>query len=210
MSKNLDTPDVEKYQRWEAPKVTDLRLTRAPNGDSERLTVRDIEQIQQRAYDDGFRLGRQEGLAAAKAQAQHFSRLLGRFSEPLADLDDQVVNELLITVKALTRQLVRREMKAAPEAIVAVVREAVSVLPSSAQDIEIHLHPEDAKLVREILSINDENPTWRLTEDPVLTQGDCRVITAHSQIDAGLEARLNALISEMLGGERDGDCDPDS
>ncbi len=190
--------------------MADLQAARLSKGDSERLTVRDIEQIQQRAYDDGFRLGRQQGLEAAKAQAQQFTDILTRFSEPLADLDDQVVNELVITVKALTRQLVRREMKAAPEGIVAVVREAVSVLPSNAQDIEIHLHPEDAKLVREILSINVEHPTWRLMEDPVLTQGDCRVVTENSEIDAGLEARLNALVSEMLGGERDGDCDADS
>ncbi len=205
MSKIIDGNELESCERWNVPQVSGVPAGGNPKPGSDRLTVRDIEAIQQRAYDDGFRLGHQEGLLAAKSEAQRLHQLLLRLDEPLIDLDEQVIQELVTMVKAVTHQLVRREMKTYPDGIIAIIRQAVSVLPSNARSIDIHLHPDDAKLVRSILSIDDDHPTWKLTEDPVMTQGDCRLVTENSQVDATVEGRLNALISAMLGGERDED-----
>ncbi len=205
MSKIIDGNELGSCERWNAPQVTDVPTGGNSKTASDRLTVRDIEAIQQRAYEDGFRLGHQEGLDAARNKAQYLDQLLMRLDEPLIDLDEQVIQELVTMVKAVTHQLVRREMKSAPEGIVAIIREAVGVLPSNARGINIHLHPDDARLVRSILSIAEDHPTWQLIEDPVMTQGDCRIVTENSQVDATVEGRLNAVISAMLGGERDED-----
>lgn len=205
MSKIIDENELGSCERWNVPQVSGGPAGGNSKTGSDRLTVRDIEAIQQRAYDDGFRLGHQEGLDIAENKVQRLNQLLLRLDEPLADLDEQVIQELVTMVKAVTHQLVRREMKTFPDGIVAVIREAVSVLPSNSRSINIHLHPDDVKLVREILSIDDNHPTWKLTEDPVLSQGDCWVVTENSRVDASVEGRLNALISAMLGGERDDD-----
>jgi flagellar assembly protein FliH len=45
----------------------------------------------------------------------------------------------------------------------------------------------------------------QIVADPLQTRGGCRVLTDTSQIDASVEARLNAVIAHVLGGERSSD-----
>ena len=86
--------------------------------------------------------------------------------------------------------------------LVGVVREAINLLPVASQDVQVHLHPEDAALVRELLSPSDTDPAWVISEDPLLSRGGCRVSTQNSQIDATAEARLQAVIAAVAGDER--------
>ena len=173
------------------------------------MTAERIAQIQAQAYQEGFAQGRNEGLKAGateiREKAQQLETLMASLNQPLKQLDAQVEQELLGLVLALTRQLIRREMKREPGQILSVIREAMAALPASARNVRLHLHAEDAVLVRESLSLSDAERDWQIMEDPVLTKGDCRVVSDSSQIDASLETRLNALISSMLGGERIGD-----
>jgi flagellar assembly protein FliH len=41
-----------------------------------------------------------------------------------------------------------------------------------------------------------------MVEDPVMARGGCQITTATSRIDARLETRLGAILSELLGTER--------
>ena len=66
----------------------------------------------------------------------------------------------------------------------------------------MHLHPDDAALVREALSPAEGDLAWIIVEDPLITRGGCRVTTDNSQIDATAEARLNTVISAIAGDER--------
>jgi flagellar assembly protein FliH len=97
---------------------------------------------------------------------------------------------------------VRRELKAQPEEIIAVVRETVALLPVGARAVRVHLHPEDAELVRSRLAAASGERAWNLVEDPMLARGGCRVSSDNSSIDATLEQRLGAVIAAMLGDER--------
>jgi flagellar assembly protein FliH len=69
------------------------------------------------------------------------------------------------------------------------------------------LHPEDASLVRNALSIEggNEDPSWKLIEDPMITQGGCKIKSESSSINATLENRLAALAASVLGGKREED-----
>ena len=49
---------------------------------------------------------------------------------------------------ALARQIVRRELKTDPTQIIGIIREAIAALPVAARDVRVHLHPEDAAVVR--------------------------------------------------------------
>jgi flagellar assembly protein FliH len=66
----------------------------------------------------------------------------------------------------------------------------------------VHLHPEDAMVVREKLATPGQDRAWTIVEDPVMTRGGCRVMTDTAQIDARLETRIGAVISSVLGDER--------
>ena len=87
----------------------------------------------------------------------------------------------------------------------AVIREAIKVLPLSSRHITIYLHPEDAELVKSALSVREEDRKWSIEEDLASLRGDCRIETETSVIDASIENRLSAIAANILGGSRDTD-----
>jgi len=173
-------------------------------------SVEEIREIERQAQEEGYKKGYAEGLSQAKTAAQKnitvFEQLLHKMNAPFDELAEQAEEELLLLVLSLAKQLVRREIKTAPGEIIAVLRESIALLPSASAEIRIHLHPDDALLVKELLSVSDEgNQNWRLYEDPMLTRGGCKIVTDTSKIDATLEARLTALSASLLGGVRQAD-----
>ena len=78
----------------------------------------------------------------------------------------------------------------------------MQLLPVASRDIKVHLHPDDAALLRDSLSKTDGDSAWAIVEDPLITRGGCRISTDSSQIDAQNEARLHALIASIAGDER--------
>jgi flagellar assembly protein FliH len=89
-----------------------------------------------------------------------------------------------------------------PAQVIAIIRETVALLPAAARDVRVHLHPEDAAVVRERLAAPAADRAWSILEDPVMTRGGCRVSTETANIDARLETRINTAISTLLGDQR--------
>lgn len=216
-SKVMPAAKAEKAEQWKPPEMAGARgLDGSLPGPL--LTAAQIEQIQKQAYEEGFAQGKKEGFAYGHKEAlmegreqieQWSSQLEGLFTSldtPLKQLDEQVEHELVQLAIAIVRQLVRREIKADPAQILGVVREALGILPVSARNVRLVLHPEDAVLVREVYAVSETELGWNIVEDPVLARGGCRVLTDASQVDATLESRLTALITTLLGGERDEDA----
>lgn len=170
------------------------------------------EQIEQDAYQQGFSQGYDEGLEQGQQevneQITYLQSVMATLAMPLLDLDKQVVDELVDLSMAVVRQMVRRELKISPGEVVAVVKEALSLLPVTAGDVRLVLHPEDAALVRNALLGSDTESPWQIIEDPVLSRGGCRVLTNTSRIDATVENRINAAIAAVMGGERQVDQSP--
>jgi flagellar assembly protein FliH len=208
-------------ERWELPLVDgpvmpgiEAELPTTPP------TAEEVEAIHRQAYDEGFALGRKEGQGKGyqegrdEAHAEHMERarllrqFLDRLSQPLEDLDQELERSLVDLSILIARHLVRRELKADPGEIVGVLREAIKHLPVAARDPRIHLNPEDLELVRDALSKGDEEQAWDLKADPVIARGGCLVETEASFIDATVERRLAAIVSRMLGGERENDRIP--
>ena len=123
-------------------------------------------------------------------------------AKPFEELDAEVERELLTLAMALARQIVRRELKTDPTQIIGIIREAISALPVAAREVRVHLHPEDAAVVRQNLAPTESERAWVIIEDPVMARGGCQITTATSRIDARLETRLGAILSELLGTER--------
>ncbi len=200
MSKIISRETLSGYGSWQPPEMGGGGAQ--ANKNISVLTAKQIQQIQRQAYDEGFAQGRTEGLASVKTPLEAVLRAL---SEPLSELDAQAQQELTLLVATIARHLVRRELKANPDEIVAVVRETLSALPAASRHVQVHMHPEDAVLVRNALSLSEGERHWQIVEDPVLSRGGCRVHAEASQIDATIETRLAAVITKMLGGEREND-----
>ena len=173
-------------------------------------TVGGLVDLQAEAHKEAFEQGLAEGREAGRAElAAQVKRLSGMFydlSRPFELLDAEVERQLLTLAMALARQIVRRELKSDPTQIIGIIRDAIMALPIAARDMRVHLHPEDAAIVRAHLSPTESERAWVIVEDPVMARGGCQVISAVSRVDARLETRLAAILSELLGTERHPDA----
>lgn len=218
----LNADDSVAYKRWEIPYVQ----ADVPAVDVPALpTVKELEAIQKEAYEEGFNKGYKDGKVAGWAEGSNeleaqlkqseaelqekirrFEHLNNFYARPLAELDEQIVHQLAELASIIARQIIRRELHVDPGQVVAVVREALACLPVGIRSARIHLHPEDATLVREALSLpQGDDAIWSVVDDPVQHRGGCRIETEHSKIDASVEQRINRVIATFLGGEREDD-----
>ena len=220
----LSGEQITSITRWEQP---------AMEGGGQLLTARQLESLQQQAYEEAHAAGYEAGKAEAREHLARFDAIMRTLARPLDELDARVEEELVALAIAVARQLIRRELRTDPGEVVAAVREALALLPVGVREVRVHLHPEDAKIVRTLASsrngeiphsqrplppaaaaANEESPhfsadelqMWRIVEDPVLARGGCRIESESSQIDARLETRIGAVVSRLLGGARSDDA----
>lgn len=207
MSRIIPLESAPECERWQAPNVAATGDGEADGaGGGHLLTREDLEALEARIREENKELGRQEGLAAGAAEVSaRVARLdaaLTALARPFDELDQELEDQLLTLVRSLTGHLVRRELRMDPSQVIGIIREAIRTLPAAAREIHVHLHPEDARVVRECLGAEIAERAWRLEEDPVMERGGCRVVGGNSEVDARLELRLGRLINDMLGSER--------
>jgi flagellar assembly protein FliH len=197
--------DIAAAQPWRAPDVRHqgtqpVRPVGAPGG---LLTAKNLEDLQQEAYREAYAQGLKEGIAQGqerlKVQVERFAAMLHDLARPFEQFDEQVEQELVALALALARQIVRRELKTDPTQIIAIIRDAIKVLPVASRDVRVHLHPEDAAIVRHHLAPTESERAWTVVEDPVMARGGCQIVSANSRVDARLETRLTAMLTELLG-----------
>lgn len=212
MVKPISKENAQNAQAWEAPMVDNRAM--GQSGDSgirnpNLLTAEQIEQVQKQAYEEAYAVGYQEGIQSGKQDIQaclnHFNQLMQALETPFAEMDGQVNEAMISLIMGMVKQLVRRELKSDPRQVMAVVREAIGVLPVANRSIQLHLHPEDAALVQEIYSVSGDEQTWKIMDDPAITRGGCKVVTDTSQVDATLETRIAQLFASVFGGDRQED-----
>jgi flagellar assembly protein FliH len=193
---------------WIAPEISGPVANRRSKYSQAELDV-----IGQDAWEAGFARGLEAGhvaaltqqrpqLQALQQQAARLQSILDLLATPLATLDDTVEIELANLACSIARHVVRRELRSDPAQIIGAVREAVGLLPVASRNVRVHLHPDDAAILREKLAEPQAERAWTLVEDPVLERGGCRVVTENSQIDARLESRIGAVIAAVLGDRR--------
>ena len=208
MSKIIPKEDLEGIENWSLPEV---HMAGRSEPATRPLTARQIEELQQQAREEGFQQGRREGLEAGKKEIRtrvhELDTLMQTLAKPLEQLDARIEEELVQLALAVAKQLVRREIKTDPGQVLAVVREAMAALPLAARNVRLHLHAEDATLVREMLALSDSERGWKIIEDPVLSRGGCKISSDTSQIDASVERRLHTVIASVLGDQRETDTE---
>ncbi|MCP4993894.1 MAG: flagellar assembly protein FliH [Gammaproteobacteria bacterium] len=215
-SKIISAENGESIIQWSPPEMGQT-AGRGKISGGKLPTADQLEALQKQAYKEGFERGKREGfayghkeaLASGKQQleqqTQKMDHLLYMLDKPLSELDDEVERDLVNMVIAIVRQLIRREVRTDPGHIAGVVREALAILPVASRNMRLVLHPDDAKLIRDVYDVSGSKLGWEIQEDPVLARGGCKVLTETSQVDATLESRLATLAASLLGGDRTDD-----
>lgn len=191
------------FTSWQLPSVA--------SGDNPRgvvlRTARQLEELQEQAWNEAFAQGKAEGYAdgikEAKEHGKRIAELLRLLGQPLEELDAAVIEQLASLATTIAAHIVRREVRQDPHQIIAVAREAVRALPMSAREVQVRLHPDDAALLREHAGAETG---WKLVEDPAMARGGLTVHAEQSQVDMRIERRIGEIAASILGGERSEDA----
>lgn len=167
-------------------------------------TAEEIEKWHQQAHEEGYQQGLQQARLENEEIKQRLQAIIDFFEHPLQALNDEVEQQLNLLAVSMAQQLVRREIRNEPGEIIGLIRESVQLLPASSRRIRIFLHPDDADLLRNTLQLDEheEEQSWKLVEDPMITRGGCEITSDKSVINATLENRLQSLAASVFGGER--------
>lgn len=198
--------ELTAFQRWELASFdhpsNGLRRSRE---EIELATVAELEQIRQQAYDEGLQQGREVGYASGAQQARNeiaqLQTLIGGLQTALDQVDAELAQSLLDLSLEIARKMVGETLKAKPEAILDVISNAIGSLPHFNQHAHLILNPEDAELVRKHMGEHLSQTGWKLLTDPRIGRGGCRLETAHTKIDATVEARWKRIV-ESIGEDK--------
>ncbi|MDD2913814.1 MAG: flagellar assembly protein FliH [Gallionella sp.] len=183
------------FERWELASFDAHQAGKRPN------SVAELESIRQQAYDEGYAEGRDAGYAAGIQQAHNeaaqINALLQSLQVALNQVDEQLAQSLLDLSLEMARKMVGDALQAKPEVVLSVVSEAIGSLPHFNQNAHLVLHPDDAELVRKQMGEQLSHAGWKIFTDTQIRRGGCRVETAHSQVDATVEARWKRVVESM-------------
>jgi flagellar assembly protein FliH len=173
-----------------------------------------------RGYEDGLKAGKEEGhregleagLEEGKEQGKtrgyddtrkeidtkldRLEHLLSELLQPIKRHEDELETSLVNLTTVLARAVVYRELTIDSAQIRQVVRRAMQALPSTAENIRIHINPEDGEMVREVAARLEA--TASVIEDASILPGGCKVETRHSLVDFTVEKRFQRAVQSML------------
>jgi flagellar assembly protein FliH len=160
-----------------------------------------VHAARQAGYQDGYR----DGLVALDAFKQSFAaqtterigQLLKSFEQQLGALETQMAQAIAGTATALARQVVRDELATRPESVVAVAREALGSLLSSARHITVQVHPDDLPLVEQGAGEELARREARLVASAAVARGGCVVESDIGSVDASIEQRWRRAASAL-------------
>lgn len=188
---NADTLDLE--QQAELDELKKIREQASLEGYTEGL-----ELGRQKGQEQGLREGHAKSKEAYKTLAKNVTEVLQNLSLPLQEQQDAVHHALANVAIKIARAVVKRELACTTDALVSIVQEALAVLPSGANLVRIHLHPDDVTCLEAL-----ELPQWQdyqLVADAQCQRGDCLVKTPQSLVDFTVSTRFEQTILQLFDG----------
>lgn len=169
--------------------------------------VPDEEQLRLLAMEDAKRQGYAAGLEQAKRETEEQRALLSSYvqamTQPFEDQNTELAEYIAALAGKIARSLVQRELRTDPESLMSLVKAAVAALNSSAQKVNIHLNPHNARLIRDLIAVDAKKDSWNIIDDPLIGLKDCRVSREDSIVDTDLDSRIDLIISQFIDDERD-------
>lgn len=204
----FDEPEAPPASEEAAPPVAES----SPHDDAGELvsgiglpTAEDIERIHSEAqqegynagYEAGFTEGQQAGLATAQATVEQMAGLLGNLQTALRQMDQTVADAVLELALETARQVVRSSVRSQPELLLPVIREAIACLPLHHGTINLHVHPDDGRFLREHLGDQLAANAWHVIDDPEIEAGGCHLKAGASEVDATLATRWQRVLESI-------------
>jgi flagellar assembly protein FliH len=185
----------EQLTAWERWELGALAETEAQQKKAAQAAVAD--ESREAALEQARQAGYAEGMKAAKAETARLQAVAESAATALEALGQSLAERTTALAIAIARQIVRDELAARPEAVLAVVSEALAMLPAGGPRVQISVHPEDAALISRHLGQHADPDSWRLLEDAGVQRGGCRITGPAGDVDATLQSRWQRVLESL-------------
>lgn len=163
-------------------------------------------------YAAGDKAGREQGAEKGlketrqdvEAKLERLEQLMGELLVPIQRHEDELETALVNLTTVLARAVLYRELSLDSSQIAAVVKTAMAALPSTRENVRLHIHPDDYRFVGEVAERFEAKTS--VVEDAAIMRGGCKLETRHSLVDFTIEKRFQKAVQDMLSDE----LDPDS
>ena len=182
-----------------------MEKTRQEMAQLEEETSRNCSQLEKEAYDEGFKRGEADGVAAGEQKALPLVDRMSALVEELRTFKSRLLvqheQEIVKLVFAICQKITQCEIALDNRVIQEVVRQTLQ-RTSEKKELTLHLHPDDVTAI-EALQAESEGTSKdllgkvSLCADASVTPGGCLVETPHGEIDATLETRLNQVYESL-------------
>ncbi|UUA73954.1 flagellar assembly protein FliH [Cellvibrio sp. QJXJ] len=174
---------------------------------SEKGYQQGLIQGQEEGQRDGFTQGHIEGVARGREEGRQQGReAFETASQPLDQISQQLQafmedferkrrRELLQLVKKVAQQVIRCELTLHPTQLLNLAEEALAAMPTEQSDVHVLLNPEECNRIKDLAP--GRAAAWRLVPDDKLVLGECRIVTAQTEVDIGCQQRLDACVDTL-------------
>ncbi len=187
-----------------------------------RLLPEELEHIREQAFKEGEaegrKLGYEEGKVAGKLEVEAtFEERFAREIEPRVQQMQAPLVKILETIEAevpqldgiiseqivdlallIAQQMTCSAIKFNRTIILSIFDHAIHALPREARGLlQIYLHPDDAKILKEFLVHQLKAEEHRVFIDSDIQRGGCRLVSRLGELDATLEDRWKTLIKNL-------------
>ena len=172
-----------------------------------------LQQAHEQAYAQGLAQGQAQGQESERLQwqqrmddyvagqgrevAEQLAQLTQAFEASLSGLQQSMAQELLQLACDLARQVLRTEIQVNRQALLPVVREALSMLVGENRPATVRLNPEDWSQLEPALREQHASPRIEWLPDAAVQPGECQVESAGMAVDGSLDKRWQRAIAAL-------------
>lgn len=158
-------------------------------------------------HEQGVLEGKEEGLTQGLEQgqeqitqiAQNWQGLVDTLHKPLADVEQNVEQQLLHLVAQLVEAVTAVEAKTNPEILLNAIAEGMKALPANEPNTQVQLNPLDVSVVEAQFGAEYiAEKGWRLLPAPHVEQGSCQIENSTSNIDLTIKSKLKDVLDSFL------------
>ena len=195
-SRVIHQEQLASCDAWQLVTLCDERReSRKPSSGTVAQKLNILKAAKQReGYDIGYGQGRAEALKSVAEQVARLQSIVSSVEGAGSLLEQQHAGDVLDLAIEIARQILRGELSARRDALLPVVREAMSALPDSSLRRRLILHPSDLDIVRAHLGEELKLGSWQVVEDHLIEPGGCRVLSAAGEVDATLGTRWQRVL----------------
>jgi len=174
----------------------------------EEKVLQKVSEIQKIAYDEGFKLGKEEGLATALENKTHEINNglvdLGAVLLSIQNLKPELISHneshMLQLIYQIAEKIAFDHIEQKPEVILEVIRKAMHSAQAD-EDVNVLVSSEQIEFIEKYKSSNKEQYDYlknvKLQPSEKVQSGGCIIETNYGAIDARIKERVDKLWTEL-------------